>query len=228
MVNILHMGSIQAGLETSCINWMKDVSDKYDFEFFLPSARPIPNNRNQITKKFLKGNWDILFMIDDDTVPLSNPFKILEHNKDVCAGVYPGRGDTGFHFHVYKLGDNYPEKIFFKHFPPEERVGLKKVDAVATGCMAVKRHVLEKMIEKGMAPFEDMFDKEGVLITNDDMAFCLKCRELGIEVYADWDVVCDHIKNVSILEVLRFIEHAAKTGKPIISMSGEDFKAHIV
>jgi hypothetical protein len=201
---------------------MNELREKYDFQLFLPQARPIPNNRNKIVKQFLKGNWDILFMIDDDTVPLKNPFVMLDNDKDVCGGCYPGHGNRGFHFHVYTLDKTqYPDKIFFHFVPPERRIGLQKVDAVATGCIAIKRHILEKM----KAPFEDMFDEDGILITNDDMAFCLKCMNLGIDVYADWNVICDHIKTVSLLEVVRLISEAAKTGQAAIS-SMEDFTRH--
>lgn len=218
MCNILNIGTIHAGLESKSIQWMSEYRDKYNFELFLPSARPIPNNRNSIVKKFLEGDWDILFMMDDDNIPLVNPFTLLDNDKDVCGGCYPGRSDRGFNFHVFMLDKKqYPEKIFFNFVPPEKREGLQKVDAVATGCIAIKRHVLEKMIEKKLAPFEDMFDEEGILITNDDMAFCLKCMDLGIDVYADWDVMCDHIKPTSLLQVIRFILEAARTGKAVMS-----------
>lgn len=222
MVNILNMGNVRAGTETDMLQWMQEYSDRYEFELFLPTARPIPNNRNQVVRKFLAGDWDYLFMLDDDTYPITNPFKMLEHDVPVVAGVYPGRGTLGINFHVYKFGPEYPEKVFFVHYPPEKRVGLQRVDAVATGCMLVKREVLEEMRDGGLAPFEDLFDEEGVLITNDDMAFCMKCDDLGIEVYADWDVVCDHFKTVSLLEMLKFIYMAAETGKAKISLSSDE------
>lgn len=229
MVNILNMGEIRAGTETDMMKWMREYSDRYEFELFLPSGRPIPNNRNQIVRKFLAGDWDYLFMLDDDTYPIKNPFILLEHDKPVVAGVYPGRGSLGVHFHVYKWGDNFPEEFFCKHYDPEDRVGLRQVDAIATGCMLIKREVLEEMTAtKGYsAPFEDLFDEDGVLITNDDLAFCKKCWELGIEVWADWDLVCDHFKTVSLLEMMKFIILAAKTGEAKTSLSEEEFKQHL-
>ena len=64
MLNILHVGSIHAGLETMVMKWAREYSDKFEFELFLPSARPIPNNRNKVAKQFIEGDWDILFMFD--------------------------------------------------------------------------------------------------------------------------------------------------------------------
>lgn len=226
MVNILHQGTVRAGLESMVIQWMTEYRDRYDFQLFLSSDRPIPNNRNKITKKFLAGDYDILFMFDDDNIPLKNPFSILLHDLDVCGGVYPGRTDKGFNFHVFDLDvKQYPDKIFFNFVGTDRRNGVQKVDAVATGCIAIKRWVLEKIKDKGWAPFEDLFDKEGILITNDDMAFCLKCRELGIEVHADWNVICDHIKETSLLECIRLIELASRTGEARINVRDrEDIK----
>lgn len=218
MVNILNIGTIHAGLESSAIRWMSEYRDKYNFELFLPAARPIPNNRNSIVKKFLEGSWDILFMLDDDNIPLVNPFSILDQDKDVCGGCYPGRDEKGVHFHVYMLNKKkYPKEIFFNFVPPEKRGGLQKVDAIAVGCIAVKRHVLEKMKKKKLAPFEDIFDEEGLLITNDDMAFCLKCMELKIDVYADWGVICEHFKETPLLQVMELVIEAAKTGKAVVN-----------
>lgn len=229
MVNILNQGSIRAGTETDMFRWAQEYSKDYQFEFFFPAHRPIPNNRNHIVTKFLEGDWDYLFMLDDDTYPIKNPFSMLKHDVPVVGGVYPGRGSLGISWHVYKFGPEYPKKIFFVHYPPEERVGLQEVDAVATGCMLVKREVLEKMRStKGYEPcFEDLFNENGELITNDDMAFCIKCNDLGIPVYADWDIICDHFKTVSLLEMMKFIKLAADSGKARISLSDEEFHEHV-
>ena len=221
MVNILHLGTIHASLESMVIQWMHEYKDRYEFQLFLPTARPIPNNRNKICKKFIEGDWDILFMFDEDNIPTVNPFSILDRDLDVCGGVYPGRGYKGFNFHVFMLDrDKYPKEIFFNYVGKNS--GVQKVDAVATGCMAVKREVIEKMYKKNWAPFEEMFDKYGIMITSDDMAFCLKCMKLKIPVHADWDVICDHIKETSILQCIELIQRAATTGIAEINVADAD------
>ncbi len=87
MINILHTGTIHAGLESLVMGWISEYRDRYEFSLFLPTARPIPNNRNKIAKKFMEGTWDFLFMLDEDTIPIKNPFAMLDHNLDVCGGV---------------------------------------------------------------------------------------------------------------------------------------------
>jgi hypothetical protein len=223
MVNILNLGTIHAGLESMVIQWAHEFREKYEFSFFIPSARPIPNNRNKICKQFIEGKWDILFMFDEDNIPTTNPFVMLDHDLDVCGGVYPGRSSKGFNFHVFDLDrEKYPEKIFFKFVGPDRRQGLQKVDAVATGCIAVKRSVIEKMYKKNWAPFEELFDKYGIMITSDDMAFCLKCMKLKIPVYADWNVIVDHVKETSLLQCISLVVKAAKSGVAEINSSDEE------
>jgi len=219
MVNLLNIGTVHTGFETQLINWMAEYKDKYEFKFFVPVARPIPNNRNKIAKKFIEGDWDWLVMFDEDTFLITNPFSILDRNLDVCGGVYPGRNPRGFNFHVFDLDmEKYPKETVFKFVAPEKREGVQKVDALGTGCIFVKRHVIEKMYEKKWAPFEDTFDEYGIMKHSDDMAFCLKCRELGIPVHADWNVICDHMKETSLLQCLELIQRAAATGKAEISV----------
>lgn len=211
-VAVLNQGTTIAGMETNLTMWMSSMSDRYDFKVHFPVARPIPNNRNRLVNEVLAGDYDYLFMIDDDNPPFKNPFELLDFDKPVIAGVYPGRDWRGIHFHVYRLDDSQEEPVFFQ-YPPEFREGLKRVDAVGTGLFVVRRDVLEKMREARMAPFEDLFREDGTLITNDDMAFCLKCRELDIPVFAHFDYTGSHMKEVDLMWIANLVAYAARTGK---------------
>lgn len=213
MVNVLNQGTTTTGMETSLFAWMQEKNKDYQFNIFFPSARPISNNRNQIVKDFLNGDWEYLFMIDDDNPPRINPFDLLDQDKPVIAGIYPGRDERGVHFHVYQFGDNFPEKVSFKQYPLEYREGLKQVDAVGTGLMCIKRDVLEKVSKKFGTLFDDMFHEDGTMITNDDMSFCIKCKELGIPIFADFNHVGSHYKMVDLLWVANLVAYAAQTGR---------------
>lgn len=217
-INLLHQGQVSQGLELQLYRWMREKSDKYSFNFSEPSDRPISNNRNTIVQKFLENDYDILGMLDSDMCPLKNPIDLLNYDKDVIGAVYPGWGNNGIRFHVYKFGSNYPDKIEFKQYQPEEREGLKKIDAIGTGCIFIKRHVLKK-IKK---PFEDIFDENGCLITNDDLAFSHKCKQAKVEIWTHWDYVCSHYKTVDLLKVADLIMEAAQTGIPKINKSAKE------
>jgi hypothetical protein len=192
---------------------MQEKAKDYEFRIFFPSARPIANNRNQIVKDFLEGDWDYLFMVDDDNPPHINPFDLLDEDKPVIAGVYPGRSERGVHFHVYQFGENFPEEVGFKQYPLEFRDGVKQVDAVGTGLMCIKRDVIERVVEEFGGPFNDMFKEDGTMITNDDMSFCIKCKKLDIPVFVDFNHVGSHYKMVDLLWIANLVAYAAQTGK---------------
>ncbi len=214
MVNLLNLGTSLAGMETQLMQWMQSKTDKYEFKIFFPTHRPIPANRHQIVRDFLKGDWDYLVMLDDDTMCTKNIFDLLDYDKPVIGGVYPGRNEEGLMFHVYKMFKDENGETRFKQYPPEEREGLKKVDAVATGMMCIKREVLEKMRDAGLHPFEEIFHKEdGTFYYSDDMGFCMKCRDLGIDVWAHFDYLGSHWKEVDLLWVANLVAYAAATGK---------------
>ena len=198
-------------METQLMQWMQSKTKDYEFKIFFPTHRPIPANRHQIVKDFLAGDWDYLVMLDDDTMCIRNLFDLLDLDLPVVGGVYPGRNEEGLMFHVYEMTDK--KETTFRQYPPEFREGLKKVDAVATGMIVIKREVLEKMREEGLQPFEEIFHEDGTFYYSDDMGFCMKCRDLGIDVWAHFDYLGSHWKEVDLLWVANLVAHAAQTGK---------------
>jgi len=211
MVNILNQGTIMAGMETQIIMWMQAKMKEYEFKLFFPTDRPIPANRHKIVRDFLKGDWDYLIMLDQDNLCKNNIFDLLDLDLPVVAGVYPGKDEYGIFFHVYRLDSDNPPK--FKQYPTNFREGLKKVDAVATGMMVIKREILERFRDEKILPFTDTFNEDGTIFMSDDMGFCLKCKKLGIDVYAHYDYLGSHWKMMDILWVANLVAYAAKTGK---------------
>jgi hypothetical protein len=210
LVAVLNEGTVSAGLETQLFRWMQMKSDKYEFKVIFPAYRPIPNTRHHIVKEFLRDGYDYLAMIDDDNPPIKNFFEFLDLDLPVVGCVYPGKGMGGIHFHVYRIDDT-KKPIVFRQYPVEFRKGLKKVDAVGTGAIIIKRWVLEKM--RDIKPFEETFRKDGTLENSDDLGFCLKCKKLGIDIYAHFDYLGSHYKIVDLLWVANLIAYAARTGK---------------
>lgn len=215
-VALLSMGSVIYGLESSLVQWMRERSGKYQFQFFIKKSIPTDSNRNRITYEFLHGDWDYLAMFDEDNYPLKNPFDLLDFDKDVIGGIYPGWGKDGLRFHVYRKEyaekDN-PESITYKQYAPIEREGLKRVDAIGTGCIFIKRKVLETI----KTPFSYIYNEFGALKFSDDMAFCKRCDEAGFEIYAHWDFPVEHYKTVPLLQVAGLVARAAKTGEVRLS-----------
>ena len=206
-VALLNQGHVSAGLEPQLYTWMQDLGKKYNFKYTLRSNRPISSNRNEIVRDFLETDCKFLVMIDDDNPPLKNPFKLLELNRDVVGVPIPGRDWRGIHWHVYKIKEDNPKTgIVYELHPYNKRKGLQKVDAISTGCIVIKREVLEKI----KRPFEDLFDEDGIIMSNDDMYFAHKCRKAGFQQWAHFDYYCSHYKTVDLLQMLRINQLAIK------------------
>jgi hypothetical protein len=212
MVNILNEGTTSAGWEAQLMAWMQEKSDKYEFQIFFPTGRPIPDNRHKIVKRFLEGDWEYLVMLDDDNPCYKNIFNLLDLDLPVVGGVYPGKSKTGITFFAFETAKKNG-KVVFKQMPLDKREGLQEVGAVATGLIVIKREVIQQMVDKGWEPFEETFDKNGILEYGDDMGFCLKCQKLDIPIYAHFDYIGSHFKTVDLLWVADMIAYAAKTGK---------------
>lgn len=170
---------------------------KHNVRFETPAERPTSNNRNMIVKRMLDGNYDFLIMLDgNDTVPMFDLMEMVDLNLDVVGAAYPQWKENDiFWVACDKTDDGY------KPIPPDRRKGILEVDAVGTGCICIKREVLEDV----PAPFERKWSPEGIQLLGQDFYFCEKAKAEGYKVWVDWTRVCDHIKEVSLVSVLNLL-----------------------
>jgi GT2 family glycosyltransferase len=68
--------------------------------------------------------------------------------------------------------------------------GLVEVDATGTGCIFIKRQVLED--KELQDPFLDVFDEEGHRSLGLDINFCRRAKNRGYNVYVHTDYVASH------------------------------------
>ncbi len=154
-------------------------------------------NRNAITKYFLAGDYTHLLMIDSDQEPLSNPLDMLEHNRDVMSMptplnlAYPG---TGLVWSVFDKNTDGDEPVIARG---TRGTGLEKVYAISTGCLLIKREVLERL----NPPFVPIRDKDDRRIVTQDIAFSMRCQNAGFEIWVDWDHPTRHYKETDLLSL---------------------------
>jgi hypothetical protein len=159
--------------------------------------------RNAIVEDFLKSDCDLLWFLDSDVVPPGNILDIVvEHyDKWQAAGApYP--------IFMTPAGEEHPQVIFTVYRQAEGKgmvatqvplEGTDFVDGIATGCIFLKREVLEGMSKPY---FEFEYDKETREMTNgEDIGFCKKLSERGIKFFIDFSKVCDHYKKVGLLQM---------------------------
>lgn len=138
---------------------------------------------------FLSVPWTHLYWHDSDMVPpLDIIPRLLAHDAPVASGLYNRRGDQDLCLCVFKrfgrlpgeeLGDTVIEEI-------EVVDGLARMAGAGTGCMLVKREVLQDF------PFRDpeWYPAEG---PGEDVRWCMDLDEAGIPVLVDWNLPCWHV-----------------------------------
>lgn len=165
--------------------------------------------RNAYVDQFLQSDCDILLFLDSDIVPPENLFDIVTIHGDkweLAGAPYPvwvshkGYSGPQVAYTVYSDLDN--NQMTYAAIPQQ---GIDFVAGIATGCLFIRRSILEKM-EKPY--FEFKYDPETRNMTEgEDLGFCLKMQKAGKRFFIDYSLVCHHFKQISLLDVQNFIEH---------------------
>lgn len=158
--------------------------------------------RNKIVEDFLATDCDVLWFLDSDVAPPACIGELLTIHYDkwhLAGAPYPlfitptGHDMPKIVFAVYEdLGHGY-------HCAQVPKDGVGFIDGIATGCIFVKREVLEKM-EKPY--FEFKYNAETREMTEgEDLGFCKKVNKLGYKFFIDYSMTCHHFKRVNLLDV---------------------------
>lgn len=166
--------------------------------YTAPGCAVLPRVRNLLVSRALADGCDWVFFIDDDIAwEARDFFKMLEHGVDVVAAAPAKR---------HKRWNDDPAAV--AKFPVGKITGMHtkvgrvwKMDAVASGFMAIRATTFEKMegvtracISEGRntrnwfwLDFDDYDHDEG-----EDYNFCSKFIEAGGSVWVDPDVRVRH------------------------------------
>lgn len=165
--------------------------------------------RNAYVKQFLDTDCDMIWFLDSDIVPSERLLDLITVHGDkwdmagapyavwmTQAGDYPGPQLT---YTVYREvnGALCPSSI------PES--GIDFVEGIATGCIFIKRNVIEKMQKPY---FEFKYNPETrEIVEGEDLGFCIKANKLGFKFFVDFSMLCHHYKKVDMLDVSNFLEY---------------------
>ena len=126
-------------------------------------------------------------MLEADTVPSKNPLELVEYKKDIISIPTP----------------IYQHKIIYNVYRKDEKdgmlvpiddKGLVEIDATGTGCIMIIKKVLEQI----KAPFERIFDENGIERCGLDISFSKKAKEKDFEIFTHFDYVAKHYKLIDI------------------------------
>lgn len=213
----IYMGLCSTGsrVDGQCY-WLRRMEKKYQdkIEFIYPDiyiGRIFHDfARNSYAEQFLKSDADMLLFLDSDVVPPENLFDLVTEHGDkweLAAAPYPvWQSQAGFEgpqvtFTVY-VDNNEPGKMFPAPIPDS---GIEFVAGAATGCLFIKRTVLEKMAKPY---FEFKYNPETREISEgEDLGFCIKMAALGKKFFIDYSMRCHHYKQVDLMDIQNFVEH---------------------
>jgi len=173
---------------------------RFQLRILLPTHTPFENNLHHIVNDFMSGNEDYWLSFDSDNPPIGNPLDLVLYDKDVIGCPTPvwhnaKPGDRPYYYNGYdSSGDAY------KEHPPGG--GLRRVDAVGTGCFMVARRVFEDP-EMRKAPFQRTYNEDGTVDKGNDIAFCERARARGFEIWMHYNYPCLHFNEIELTEVAR-------------------------
>ncbi len=191
-VSVLNQGNIR--IELAAVLHDLPFQGKYDVYITYPNDKPISNNRNKIVQDFLaQKDYDYLLMIDDDIIPPKNILNLADFQKDVISAM------------TFMYQQNMVAPLILKRdnqgtytvaaFKGYE--GLMEVDSVGSGCVMISRKCLEAI----KAPFNDIFDEDGVRKFGLDIAFGQRAKKAGFTLYAHLDYPCGHRVTMDIKDI---------------------------
>lgn len=192
---ILNNGNLRRDISASVIPRMQTTPGiKLVWEHpNMTWANPISSNRNKITKRFLETDCDFLLMIDDDVVPEDNPCELVFADKDIIG--VPALVRSAGRIMVWTAYIPHSSGVAYSAVDLDaldDMLDIFEVAIVGTGCILIKRKVLETL----KAPFHSEFDEDGIQKFGTDFAFCRKALKEGFHVYTTVQRRCEHYKTV--------------------------------
>jgi hypothetical protein len=150
---------------------------------------PLEHARNLQAQRFLASPSTHLFLLDADCVPQAGTIqKLLAYELPVVAAPHPTlKGAERVVMALTRNNGHYEA-----YTPP---LGLQKVDAVGGSGLLIERRVLESY---GPPYFRCEYDDQGMLYRSEDFWFCERVKEQGFDVWCDFSLEQQHIKEVAV------------------------------
>jgi GT2 family glycosyltransferase len=188
--------------------------------FMSVERQRVDKARNAMVMECLNKGFDYLFIVDDDNpIPHDTLEKFLEDDKDIVSAPILGRNPdvNGKHplccFYSQKVKVDNKDLLLYKPIEKFREEGyLHKVDAVGTGCLLIKRKVLEALAKEykdGVFEFGDIKFKKKITVDgkeydrrtmSEDAEFSERAIKAGFEIWVDDRIRPIHLTSVRAVQ----------------------------
>jgi len=150
-------------------------------------AASVEINRELIVNTALEKNCDWCLMIDTDMSYPPNLLDVLiSRDKDVIGVPYYSQGwnDETKQSTVTPVIYDYDEKQNWHRWEEVKKTEPFKVEAVGMGIILIKTDVFKRLKRPWF--FVSTYEDEATILpVGEDIKFCMKCKDAGIEVWVD-------------------------------------------
>jgi hypothetical protein len=155
----------------------------------------VDDARNRLVRDFLESECTELVFVDTDVrFTPEDIVKLILHDKDVVAGIYPLKQDD----------EDFPVRFIDGEIWADKN-GLIEVESVPTGFLKIRKAVIEKLYENAVK-FKSKQDYGYRMLTpiifertviehrrlGGDYEFCRKWKEIGGKIYIDPEMSFGH------------------------------------
>ena len=152
--------------------------------------------RNNIAQGALNLGVDYVFMVDNDIVlPQDALVKLMEGEPDIVLGHCPARNSANIYdgkTAIYRLGEfNFTDQITVAEMKNLENNSVSRFH-VHGGGMAIAL-IKTEHFKKLPYPWFDWVNYENKGVLSEDLYFCEKCNNAGIQINVDPRVGCGHL-----------------------------------
>jgi predicted O-methyltransferase YrrM len=190
-------GDIATPFVHSLFSSQANLPHRMDLEIFSGNCH-VDDSRNRLVRDFLETDCEQLVFLDNDVFWRDSDLdRLIRHDRDIVAGIYPLKNDK----------EDYPVKTL----PGErwsDKDGLVEVEGVPTGFLKIKRRVFEALYPTvphhkskedafGRMMIPVIFERtlNGHSRRGGDYEFCRKAREAGFQIYIDPMMELGHVGN---------------------------------
>lgn len=179
-------------------SWTRMIGEtvgKYEVELLVSNSSMIETMRELIADMFIERGTDYIVWLDADQVyPGETLVKLvghLENGYEVVGGVTPFKNDG----EPMVWSEDEPTGLWRRERMFLTGRGMVQVEAMGFGGVAIRRDVFERV---GKPYFKRLANKTGERLLGEDLSFFKRCKEAGIKVWCDTDLIFQHVVSYAV------------------------------